>query len=159
MGTAPEVLLAKSRLAAAELDLKRTVVRAPVDGIVAKRTIQVGQKVENGMAAMIIVPVGKLYVDANFKEDELGRVRSGQTAEVVSDFYGDDVVFHGKVVGFAGGTGAAFSLIPAQNATGNWIKVVQRLPVRIELDPQELEKHPLRIGLSMEATIDLTSKD
>ena len=80
-------------------------------------------------------------------------------SEVVSDFYGDDVVFHGKVVGFAGGTGAAFSLIPAQNATGNWIKVVQRLPVRIELDPQELEKHPLRIGLSMEATIDLTSKD
>jgi membrane fusion protein, multidrug efflux system len=159
VGTAPEVLLAKSRLAAAELDLKRTVVRAPVDGIVAKRTIQVGQKVENGMAAMIIVPVGRLYVDANFKEDELGRVRSGQTAEVVSDFYGDDVVFHGKVVGFAGGTGAAFSLIPAQNATGNWIKVVQRLPVRIELDPQELEKHPLRIGLSMEATIDLTSKD
>lgn len=159
VGTAPEVLLAKSRLAAAELDLKRTVVRAPMDGIVAKRTIQVGQKVENGMAAMIIVPVAKLYVDANFKEDELGRVRSGQTAEVVSDFYGDDVVFHGKVVGFAGGTGAAFSLIPAQNATGNWIKVVQRLPVRIELDPKELEKHPLRIGLSMEATIDLTSKD
>ncbi|KHK93637.1 hemolysin D [Novosphingobium malaysiense] len=159
VATAPEVLLAKSRLAAAELDLKRTVIRAPIDGVVAKRTIQVGQKVENGTAAMIIVPVGRLYVDANFKEDELGKVRSGQTATVISDFYGDDVVFHGKVVGFAGGTGAAFSLIPAQNATGNWIKVVQRLPVRIELDPKELNKHPLRIGLSMEATIDLTSKN
>ncbi|MCT2399823.1 HlyD family efflux transporter periplasmic adaptor subunit [Novosphingobium mangrovi (ex Huang et al. 2023)] len=157
--TAPEVLLAKSRLATAELDLKRTIVRAPIDGVVAKRTIQVGQKVENGKPALAIVPVSQLYVDANFKEDQLGKVRSGQKAELTSDFYGDDVVFHGKVVGFAGGTGAAFSLIPAQNATGNWIKVVQRLPVRIELDPEELKAHPLRIGLSMEAKIDLTSKD
>ncbi|MCJ2188801.1 HlyD family secretion protein [Novosphingobium beihaiensis] len=157
--TAPEVLLAKSRVAAAELDLKRTVIRAPIDGIVAKRTIQVGQKVENGTPALSIVPVNQLYVDANFKEDQLGKVRSGQSATVTSDFYGDDVVYHGKVVGFSGGTGAAFSLIPAQNATGNWIKVVQRLPVRIELDPKELKEHPLRIGLSMEAEIDLTSKD
>ncbi|MEJ2457058.1 MAG: HlyD family efflux transporter periplasmic adaptor subunit [Novosphingobium sp.] len=156
--TAPEVLLAKSRLASAELDLKRTVIRAPIDGVVAKRTIQVGQKVENGTAAMSIVPVNQLYVDANFKEDQLGKVRRGQSATVTSDFYGDDVVYHGKVVGFSGGTGAAFSLIPAQNATGNWIKVVQRLPVRIELDPKELKAHPLRIGLSMEAEIDLTSK-
>ncbi|WP_067734002.1 HlyD family secretion protein [Novosphingobium naphthalenivorans] len=157
--TAPEVLLAMSRLATAELDLKRTIIRAPIDGIIAKRTIQVGQKVENGKVAMAIVPVGELYVDANFKEDQLGKVRSGQKAELTSDFYGDDVVFHGKVVGFSGGTGAAFSLIPAQNATGNWIKVVQRLPVRIELDPKELKEHPLRIGLSMDAKIELKSND
>ncbi|WP_333605069.1 HlyD family secretion protein [Novosphingobium sp.] len=156
--TAPQVLLAKAQVENAKLALARTVIRAPIDGVVARRTIQVGQKVENGQAAMSIVPVDQLYVDANFKEDQLGKVRSGQSAKLTSDFYGYDVVFHGKVVGFAGGTGAAFSLIPAQNATGNWIKVVQRLPVRIELDPQELKQHPLRIGLSMEAKIDLTSK-
>lgn len=157
--TAPEVLLAKAQLATAELAMARTVIRAPVDGVVAKRAIQVGQKIEVGKPAMVIVPVGQLYVDANFKEDQLGKVRSGQRAVLTSDFYGDDVKFHGKVVGFAGGTGAAFSLIPAQNATGNWIKVVQRLPVRIELDPKELKEHPLRIGLSMEAEIDLSGTD
>ncbi|EIZ80810.1 RND family multidrug resistance secretion protein [Novosphingobium sp. Rr 2-17] len=155
--TAPEVLLAKAQLANAQLAMERTVVRAPIDGVIAKRSIQVGQKVDAGKQAMMIVPVGALYVDANFKEDQLGKVRPGQPAVLTSDFYGDDVKFHGKVVGFAGGTGAAFSLIPAQNATGNWIKVVQRLPVRIELDPKELKEHPLRIGLSMEAEIDLTS--
>lgn len=155
--TAPEVLLAKSRLAQAQLDLSRTVIRSPVTGVVARRTVQVGQKVENGEVAMIIVPTDRLYVDANFKEDQLGKVRPGQAATLTSDFYGGDVVYHGKVVGFAGGTGAAFSLIPAQNATGNWIKVVQRLPVRIQLDPEELRKHPLRVGLSMEAEIDLTT--
>jgi membrane fusion protein, multidrug efflux system len=157
--TAPEVLLAKAQVATAKLAMERTVIRAPIDGVIARRSIQVGQKIEVGTVAMMIVPVGQLYVDANFKEDQLGKVRSGQTAIVTSDFYGDDVEFHGKVVGFSGGTGAAFSLIPAQNATGNWIKVVQRLPVRIELDPRELKEHPLRIGLSMEAKIDLTSKD
>ncbi|HUD27244.1 MAG TPA: HlyD family efflux transporter periplasmic adaptor subunit [Novosphingobium sp.] len=157
--TAPEVLLAKAQLSTAKLAMERTVIRAPIDGVIARRSIQVGQKVEVGTVAMMIVPVGQLYVDANFKEDQLGKVRSGQTAILTSDFYGDDVEYHGKVVGFSGGTGAAFSLIPAQNATGNWIKVVQRLPVRIELDPRELKEHPLRIGLSMEAKIDLTSKD
>ena len=130
-----------------------------MDGVVAQSAIQVGQKINAGSVAMIVVPIGKLYVNANFKEDQLGNVRSGQSATLTSDFYGGDVVYHGKVVGFAGGTGAAFSLIPAQNATGNWIKVVQRLPVRIELDAEELKEHPLRIGLSMEAEIDLTSKD
>ncbi|WP_156840004.1 HlyD family efflux transporter periplasmic adaptor subunit [Novosphingobium aquimarinum] len=154
--TAPEVLLAKSRLAQAQLDLSRTVIRAPVDGVVAQRTVQVGQKVDNGQVAMIIVPTDRLYVDANFKEDQLGKVRPGQPATLTSDFYGGDVVYHGKVIGFAGGTGSAFSLIPAQNATGNWIKVVQRLPVRIQLDSRELQAHPLRVGLSMEAEIDLT---
>jgi len=157
VSTAPEVRAAQARLAQARLDLERTVVRAPVDGVVSKRTVQVGQKVESGNTAMIIVPVNQLYVDANFKENQLGKVRPGQDATVTSDFYGSDVVYHGKVVGFAGGTGAAFSLIPAQNATGNWIKVVQRLPVRIALDPKELREHPLRVGLSMEAEIDLTS--
>lgn len=155
--TAPEVRAARARLAQAKLDLERTVIRAPIDGVVAQRSVQAGQRIESGRVAMIIVPVGELYVDANFKEDQLGKVRPGQTATLTSDFYGDDVKFRGKVIGFAGGTGAAFSLIPAQNATGNWIKVVQRLPVRIALDPKQLREHPLRVGLSMEAEIDLTS--
>lgn len=157
--TAPEVLLARVQLNNARLAMERTVVRAPIDGVIARRAIQVGQRVEAGTVAMMIVPVGQLYVDANFKEDQLGKVRSGQRAVLTSDFYGDDVKFHGKVVGFSGGTGSAFSLIPAQNATGNWIKVVQRLPVRIELDPRELKEHPLRIGLSMEAEIELSDAD
>lgn len=157
--TAPEILQAQAQLEQAKLDLERTIVRAPIDGVVSRRSIQVGQRIQSGQAAMTVVPVGELYVDANFKEDQLGKVRSGQKAELTSDFYGGDVVYHGKVVGFSGGTGAAFSLIPAQNATGNWIKVVQRLPVRIQLDPKELKEHPLRIGLSMEAEIDLTDND
>jgi membrane fusion protein (multidrug efflux system) len=154
---APEVRAAMARLASARLDLSRTVIRAPIDGVIAQRSVQVGQRVTNATVAMVVVPVDQLYVDANFKEDQLGKVQSGQDVEVVSDFYGDDVVYHGKVVGFSGGTGSAFALIPAQNATGNWIKVVQRLPVRIRLDPKELRAHPLRVGLSMDATIDLTS--
>jgi len=154
--TAPEIRLAEAQLAQARLDLTRTIVRAPIDGVISKRTIQVGQRIQSGSPAMIVVPVGALYVDANFKEDQLGKVRSGQAAVLTSDFYGSDVEYHGKVVGFSGGTGAAFSLIPAQNATGNWIKVVQRLPVRIQLDPRELKDHPLRVGLSMDAKIDLT---
>lgn len=157
--TAPEIRLAQARLAQARLDLERTVVRAPMDGVIAQRAVQVGQKVDTGSVAMMIVPVGNLYVNANFKEDQLGKVHSGQRATLKSDFYGGDVTYHGKVVGFSGGTGAAFSLIPAQNATGNWIKVVQRLPVRIELDPKELKEHPLRIGLSMDAEIELTDAD
>ena len=154
---APEVRAATARLASAKLDLSRTVIRAPIDGVIAQRSVQVGQRVTNASVAMVVVPVEQLYVDANFKEDQLGKVHSGQDVEVTSDFYGDDVVYHGKVVGFSGGTGSAFALIPAQNATGNWIKVVQRLPVRIRLDPRELREHPLRVGLSMETTIDLTS--
>ncbi|GAB7551032.1 EmrA/EmrK family multidrug efflux transporter periplasmic adaptor subunit [Novosphingobium sp. 11B] len=157
--TAPEILQAQAQLEQAKLDLERTIVRAPIDGVVSRRSIQVGQRIQSGQAAMTVVPVGELYVDANFKEDQLGKVRSGQKATLTSDFYGGKVEYHGKVVGFSGGTGAAFSLIPAQNATGNWIKVVQRLPVRIQLDPKELKEHPLRIGLSMEAEIDLTDND
>ena len=154
--TAPEVRAASARLEQARLDLDRTTVRAPVDGVVAKLAIQAGQRVTAGTVTMMIVPIDKLYVDANFKENQLGRVRLGQKVTLTSDYYGNKVVFHGRVAGFAGGTGAAFSPIPAQNATGNWIKVVQRLPLRVALDPAELRAHPLRVGLSMAAEIDLT---
>ena len=157
--TAPEVRAAAARLEQARLELDRTTVRAPVDGVVAKLAVQAGQRVTAGTVTMIIVPIDKLYVDANFKENQLGRVRLGQKVTLTSDYYGKKVVFHGKVAGFAGGTGAAFSPIPAQNATGNWIKVVQRLPLRVALDPAELRAHPLRVGLSMAAEIDLTDKN
>ena len=156
--TLPDVLVAQAKVEQAQLDLDRTVIRAPVDGVVARRNIQVGQRVAPGTVMMSVVPISQLYVDANFKESQLAKVRVGQTAILTSDLYGDDVEYHGKVIGFSGGTGAAFALIPAQNATGNWIKVVQRLPVRIALDPKELADHPLRVGLSMEAKVDLSSK-
>jgi membrane fusion protein (multidrug efflux system) len=132
------------------------VIRAPVSGIVARRQVQVGQKVQAGAALMSVVPVQAAYVDANFKEGELTDVRPGQPVKLHADLYGEDVTFHGRVAGLAGGTGSAFALIPAQNATGNWIKVVQRVPVRIRLDPRELARHPLRVGLSMTAEIDTT---
>ena len=153
--TAPAVLAARAKLHQAELELGRTVVRAPIDGVVAQRMVQIGQRIAVGTSAMTIVPIGQMFVDANFKEVQLGRVRAGQPVGMTSDLYGDKVEFHGRVVGLGGGTGAAFSLIPAQNATGNWIKVVQRLPVRIALDPAELRAHPLRVGLTMTATVDL----
>ncbi|HCK29148.1 MAG TPA: EmrA/EmrK family multidrug efflux transporter periplasmic adaptor subunit, partial [Acinetobacter ursingii] len=148
----------QAKVEQAQLDLDRTVIRAPVDGVVARRNIQIGQRVAPGTVMMSVVPISQLYVDANFKESQLAKVRVGQIATLTSDLYGDDVEYHGKVIGFSGGTGAAFALIPAQNATGNWIKVVQRLPVRIALDPKELADHPLRVGLSMEAKVDLSSK-
>jgi membrane fusion protein (multidrug efflux system) len=157
--TNPDVAAAKAALDQARLDLSRTVVRAPIDGVVTNRQVQVGQRVAAGNSVMTIVPVGSVYVDANFKEGQLSRVRPGQSATLTSDLYGSKTVFHGRVVGFAGGTGSAFALIPAQNATGNWIKVVQRLPVRIALDPRELEAHPLRVGLSMDATVDVSGKN
>jgi membrane fusion protein (multidrug efflux system) len=154
----PDVAAAKARLDAARLGLARTVVRAPVGGIVTQRQVQVGQRVAPGTPVMQIVPVDAAYVDANLKEAQLRRVRLGQPVELTSDLYGGDVVFHGRVIGLGGGTGAAFSLIPAQNATGNWVKVVQRLPVRIAIAPADLAAHPLRVGLSMEAIIDTRSK-
>ncbi|NNH36197.1 HlyD family efflux transporter periplasmic adaptor subunit [Acinetobacter sp. NIPH 2377] len=154
----PDVLIAQAKLKQALLDLERTEIKAPFDGVIARRNIQVGQRVAAGTVLMMLVPINKLYVDANFKESQLAKVQAGQEAILTSDLYGDDVEFHGKVVGFSGGTGSAFALIPAQNATGNWIKVVQRLPVRIALDPKELAAHPLRVGLSMEAKINLASK-
>ena len=154
----PDVLIAQAKLKQALLDLERTEIKAPFDGVITRRNIQVGQRVAAGTVLMMLVPIHKLYVDANFKESQLTKVQPGQKATLTSDLYGDDVEFHGTVVGFSGGTGSAFALIPAQNATGNWIKVVQRLPVRIALDPKELAGHPLRVGLSMEAKINLASK-
>lgn len=156
--SAPDVLIAQARLKQALLDLERTEIKAPFDGVVTRRNIQAGQRVAPGAVLMMLVPVSQLYVDANFKESQLEKVRPGQKAVLTSDLYGDAVEYHGTVAGFSGGTGAAFALIPAQNATGNWIKVVQRLPVRIQLDPKQLAEHPLRVGLSMEAEIDLSSK-
>ena len=156
--TSPDVAAAKAALDQAKLDLERTVIRAPIGGVVTNRQVQVGQRVAAGNPVMTIVPVGAVYVDANFKEGQLERVRPGQPVELKSDLYGSNVVYHGRVTGFAGGTGSAFALIPAQNATGNWIKVVQRLPVRVALDPKELASHPLRVGLSMEATIDVSDR-
>lgn len=154
----PDVLVAKAHVEQAQLDLERTVIRAPVDGVITRKNIQIGQRVAPGTVMMSVVPVSTLYVDANYKESQLAKVKPGQKVTLTSDLYGDDVVYHGVVQGFSGGTGAAFALIPAQNATGNWIKVVQRLPVRISLDPKELAEHPLRVGLSMQADIDLASK-
>ena len=156
--SAPDVLIAQARLKQAILDLERTEIKAPFDGVVTRRNIQAGQRVAPGAVLMMLVPVSQLYVDANFKESQLEKVRPGQKAVLTSDLYGEAVEYHGTVAGFSGGTGAAFALIPAQNATGNWIKVVQRLPVRIQLDPKQLAEHPLRVGLSMEAKIDLSSK-
>jgi membrane fusion protein (multidrug efflux system) len=152
--TNPDVLAAKAKLDQARIDLERTIVRAPVDGVVTQRNVQLGQRVSAGTTLMTIVPVADAYVDANYKESQLRQVRPGQPAELTADIYGGKVVYHGRVVGFSGGTGSALAVIPAQNATGNWIKVVQRLPVRIALDPRDLAAHPLRIGLSVDATID-----
>jgi len=157
VATAPDVLAAQAKVDAARLDLERTVIRAPMDGVVTARSVQVGQRVAPGVTVMQVVPVNRLYVDANFKEGQLTDVRPGQAVALTSDIYGSNVVFHGRVAGLSGGTGAAFALIPAQNATGNWIKVVQRLPVRITLDARELAEHPLRVGLSMDADIDIAS--
>ncbi len=155
IGENPEVKAAQARLDAARLTLARTVVRAPTDGVVARKSVQVGQQVAVGSPMMAVVPTREAYVDANFKEVQLDKVVPGQPAILTSDLYGGGVKFHGKVRGLAGGTGSAFSLIPAQNASGNWIKVVQRVPVRITIDPADLAKHPLRVGLSMKVKIDV----
>jgi membrane fusion protein (multidrug efflux system) len=154
----PDVLAAQARLDAARLALSRTVIPSPMDGVVAKRALEVGQQVQPGTVAMQIVPTHAAYVDANFKEVDLARVRIGQPVILTSDLYGDGVKFHGRVKGLSGGTGSAFSLIPAQNASGNWIKIVQRLPVRVTIDPRDLAEHPLRVGLSMKATIDVAAR-
>lgn len=150
----PEVTLARAKRDQAKLDLERTVLRAPVDGVVAKRQVQVGQRVQAGTSLLSVVPIHSLHVDANFKEVQLTKVALGQPVVMTSDLYGNAVEYHGTVVGLAGGTGSAFAMIPAQNATGNWIKVVQRLPVRISINPDELIQHPLSVGLSMDVTID-----
>ena len=153
----PDVQAAAATLRAAYLDTMRATLRAPVDGYVAKRSVQVGQRVQPGTALMAVVPLHQVWVDANFKETQLEHMRIGQPVTLESDLYGGAVEYHGKVESLGVGTGSAFSLLPAQNATGNWIKIVQRVPVRITLDPKELDKHPLRIGLSM--TLDVSLHD
>jgi membrane fusion protein (multidrug efflux system) len=150
----PSVLAARAEYVQAWLALRRNAVVSPVSGYVGKRSVQVGSRVLPGTALMSIVPLDQLWVDANFKESELRNIRVGQPATLEADAYGGKVEYHGKVMGLSPGTGSAFSLLPAQNATGNWIKVVQRVPVRIALDPAELRSHPLRIGLSMDVTVD-----
>jgi membrane fusion protein (multidrug efflux system) len=155
--TNPEVRLAKARYEQAKVNLTRTVIHAPISGIVAKRQVEVGQQIQMGAPLLTVVPVNKMHIDANFKEGKLRKVKVGQKVEVTADLYGDDIIYHGVVTGLSGGTGSAFSMIPAQNATGNWIKVVQRLPVRIELDRDDLLVHPLQVGLSMAVSIDTAS--
>jgi membrane fusion protein (multidrug efflux system) len=151
------VALAQARVDKAEVDVGRTVIRSPVDGIIARRQVQLGERVQPSTPLLSVVPVGQMYVNANFKEVQLKQVRAGQHVELIADLYGHKVIYHGVIAGFNGGTGSAFALIPAQNATGNWIKVVQRLPVRIALNPDELIAHPLRVGLSVDAKVDLRS--
>ena len=155
----PDVAAAIAQVRDASLQLARTVLVAPVGGIVARRNVQIGQRVGQGSPLMAIVPLDQMWVTANLKETQLKDVRIGQPVAVTADVYGGDVVFHGRVVGQEAGTGSAFAAVPAQNATGNWIKVVQRVPVRIALDPKELAQHPLRLGLSMKVAIDTSKRE
>ncbi len=154
----PSVQLAAAKVREAHLATQRTALLAPVDGYVAKRSVQLGQRVAAGTPLMAVIPLSNVWVDANFKEVQLRHIRIGQPARVVADLYGKKVEYKGVVSGVGIGTGAAFSLLPAQNATGNWIKVVQRVPVRIELDAQQLVSNPLRVGLSMNVDIDVTNQ-
>ncbi|MFM2067388.1 MAG: hypothetical protein RLZZ584_2297 [Pseudomonadota bacterium] len=155
----PQVQGAAARVREAWLALRRAEVLAPIDAHVVRRSVQLGQRVAPGAPLLGLVALREAWVDANFKEGQLARLRIGQPATLHADVYGQDVVFHGKVAGLGAGTGAAFALLPAQNATGNWIKVVQRVPVRIELDARELIAHPLRVGLSMQVSVDVSRQD
>jgi membrane fusion protein (multidrug efflux system) len=155
----PDVKAAAAAVHDAYLDVARTQLPAPVSGFVAKRAVQLGQRVSPGAPLMAIVPLDQVWVDANFKEPQLASMRVGQPATLEADLYGSKVTYHGTVAGFGAGTGSAFALLPAQNATGNWIKIVQRVPVRIALDPRELAQHPLQVGLSMEAVVDTHRRD
>jgi membrane fusion protein (multidrug efflux system) len=150
----PAVAQAATQLREAYVTLSRCQIRAAASGHIAKRSVQLGQQVASGAALMALVPLDQLWVEANFKEDQLQRMRLGQPVELGSDLYGGNVTYHGKLVGIDPGTGATFSLLPPQNASGNWIKIVQRLPVRIALDAKEIADHPLLVGLSMKATAD-----
>jgi membrane fusion protein (multidrug efflux system) len=154
----PSVLAAAAKVREAYLALHRAALPAPVDGYVAKRTVQLGQRVPAGAPLMSIIPLNQLWVDANFKEVQLRTIRIGQPVLMTADVYGKKMEYKGTVAGLGAGTGAAFALLPAQNATGNWIKVVQRVPVRIALDAQQLLQNPLRVGLSMEATVDVSDQ-
>ena len=151
----PSVAQAAARVREAYVNLARCQIAAPVTGQVVRRTVQVGQRVQPGTPLLSLVTLAHVWVDANFKEVQLGEMRIGQPVKVHADVYGDDVVYDGEIVGFSAGTGAAFALLPAQNATGNWIKIVQRVPVRIELNPAQVAARPLRVGLSVLATVDI----
>jgi membrane fusion protein (multidrug efflux system) len=151
----PDVLAAEAQLRAAAIVLAHMKIAAPVDGVIAQRTVQVGQRVNAGAPLMAVVPLSHVWVDANFKEGQLARMRIGQPVQVTTDIYGSKVVYHGRVVGLGAGSGSAFSILPPQNASGNWIKIVQRVPVRIALDAGELRDNPLRIGLSVTVTVDV----
>jgi membrane fusion protein (multidrug efflux system) len=155
----PAVLQAKAAFRDAWIAAQRNAVVAPVTGYVAERSVQLGQHIQAGQALMTVIPLNSLWVDANFKEVQLRHLRIGQPAQVRSDLYGGSFIFHGRVKGMSAGTGAAFSLLPAQNASGNWIKVVQRVPVRIQIDDADLVKSPLRVGLSATVTVDTTTRD
>ena len=157
--THPEVKASAAALRRAYLDYARSRLLAPADGYVAQRSVQIGQRVQPGAPLMAVVPLDQLWVDANFKETQLRHMRIGQPVTLRADLYGGEVTYHGKVDGLGIGTGSAFSLLPAQNATGNWIKIVQRVPVRIALDPKELAEHPLKIGLSMHAEVDMHDRN
>jgi membrane fusion protein (multidrug efflux system) len=155
----PSVLAAAAKVREAWLAAHRTGLPAPVDGYIARRTVQVGQRVAAGTPMMSLVPLQQVWVDANFKEVQLRNIRIGQPVELTADLYGKKITYHGTVAGLGAGTGAAFALLPAQNATGNWIKVVQRVPVRVALNADELAKNPLRVGLSMLAEVNVSNKD
>lgn len=155
----PTLLRARAAYIQAYLAFQRNEIQAPADGYIARRTVQVGQRVTAGSALLAVVPLKSAWVDANFKEPQLRHIRVGQAATVATDIYGSHVEYHGKVASISAGSGGAFSLLPPQNATGNWIKVVQRVPVRITLDAAELEKHPLRVGLSTTVVIDTHDSD
>ena len=154
----PSVLEAKAAYRDAWITAQRNAVVAPVSGYVAERSVQLGQHIQAGQALMTVIPLNALWIDANFKEAQLRQLRIGQPVEVDSDLYGGSVVYRGRVKGMAAGTGAAFALLPAQNASGNWIKVVQRVPVRIQIDPADLAKYPLRIGLSTTVIVDTQNR-
>lgn len=155
----PVVVAAAERLKEAWVQLYRTKIYAPVEGLTAQRKIQVGMWVNAGQPLFSVIPLDQIWVNANFKETQMKKMRIGQKVSLTSDLYGEGVVFHGTIVGLPGGAGNVFSLLPPQNLSGNWIKIVQRLPVRIALDPEQLKFHPLRIGLSMEATVDLHDQE
>jgi len=154
----PSVLVARAAYRDAWITAQRNAVVAPVTGYVAERSVQLGQHISAGQALMTVIPLNALWIDANFKEVQLRNLRIGQPAEVRSDLYGGTAIFHGHVKGMSAGTGAAFSLLPPQNASGNWIKVVQRVPVRIQIDDQDLVAHPLRVGLSATVTVNTTDR-
>ncbi|WP_374366021.1 HlyD family efflux transporter periplasmic adaptor subunit [Piscinibacter sp.] len=155
----PNVQRAAAAVREAWLALQRTELPAPVSGQVAKRTVQVGQRVAAGTPLMTVIPLEQVWVEANFKEVQLRQMRIGQPVKLKADLYGSKVEYDGRIAGLGAGTGAAFALLPAQNATGNWIKVVQRVPVRVELDAKQLAEHPLRVGLSMEANVDVSKQE